>query len=112
MDQNDRDFVAAALAAWGFPVITAMTAAEAIAALRDRPLQAAFVDRATLAADLAGFRALRTVQPGTPLVLMSMGTDEGDVEQFGREQARAVLAPPFQLRAIRSAVQAVIKECV
>jgi hypothetical protein len=41
---------------------------------------------------------------------MSMSADDGDVERFGREQARAVLAPPFQLRAIRSAVRAVSKE--
>jgi hypothetical protein len=47
-----------------------------------------------------------------PLVLMSMAADEGDVERFGREQARAVLAPPYHLRAIRSAVHAVSKECV
>ncbi len=32
--------------------------------------------------------------------------------RFGREHASAVLSPPFQLRAIRSAVRAIVKECV
>ena len=37
---------------------------------------------------------------GVPLVLVSMAAEDGDVERFGREQASAVLAPPFQLRAL------------
>jgi hypothetical protein len=45
-------------------------------------------------------------------VLVSMSADDGDVERFGREYASAVLSPPFQLRAIRSAVRAIAKECV
>ena len=58
-----------------------------------------------------GWRAAaRRARRRVPLVLMSMSADDGDVERFGREQARAVLAPPFQLRAIRSAVRAVSKE--
>jgi hypothetical protein len=47
-----------------------------------------------------------------PLILMSLAADESDVERFAREQASAVLVPPFQLRALRSAVRAVSKECV
>jgi hypothetical protein len=50
--------------------------------------------------------------PGVPLVLVSMSAEDGEVERFGREHASAVLVPPFQLRAIRSAILAVAKECV
>jgi len=49
---------------------------------------------------------------GAPLVLISMSADEGELETFGRDHASAVLAPPFQLRAIRAAVRAIAKECV
>jgi two-component system, NtrC family, sensor kinase len=109
-EQGERDFVSAALAGWGCEVIPAASSSEAIAICRDRQLQCAFVDRGVLAADLQGWRTLRAESGAVPLVLMSMSADEGDVERFGREQARAVLAPPFQLRAIRSAVRAVSKE--
>jgi two-component system NtrC family sensor kinase len=109
-EQGERDFVSAALAGWGCEVITVASSSEAIAICRDRPLQCVFVDRGVLAADLQGWRTLRGEPRTVPLVLMSISADEGDVERFGREQARAVLAPPFQLRAIRSAVRAISKE--
>jgi two-component system, NtrC family, sensor kinase len=111
-EQGDRDFVSAALAGWGCNVLPAASSADAIAICRKGLLQSAFVDRGVIAADLPGWRAVRAETPGVPLVLMSMSADDGDVERFGREQASAVLAPPFQLRAIRSAVRAVSKEYV
>jgi hypothetical protein len=41
---------------------------------------------------------------------MSMIADDGDIDRFARDEASALLAPPFQLRALRSAVGAVVKE--
>ena len=41
---------------------------------------------------------------------MSMATEDGEVERFGSEQASAVLAPPYQLRALRAALTALIQE--
>jgi CheY-like chemotaxis protein len=111
-DQGERDYIAAGLGGWGWEVVTASSSADALAICRDTPLIAAFIDRSLIAADLAGWRAARPASHGIPLVLISMSADDGDVERFGREQATAVLAPPFQLRAIRSAVRAVSKECV
>jgi CheY-like chemotaxis protein len=111
-EQGERDYIAAALAGWGCEVITAGSSADALAACRDRSLQAAFIDRGVIAADLTGWRAARLDEPSLPLILVSVSADEGEVERFGREQASAVLAPPFQLRAIRSAVRAVSEECV
>ena len=111
-EQGERDFVAAALAGWGCQVVTAGSSADALALCRRGPMQAAFVDRGVIAADLGGWRAALTDVPGLPLVLMSVSADDGEVERFGREQACAALAPPFQLQAIRSAVRAVSKECV
>jgi len=109
-EQGERDFVCAALSGWGCEAVPAASSAEAIAICRAGSLQSAFVDRGIIAADLSGWRALRGEAAPVPLVLMSMSADDGDVERFGRDQARAVIAPPFQLRAIRAAVHAVSKE--
>jgi two-component system NtrC family sensor kinase len=111
-EQTERDYLAAALGGWGCRVATAASSADALALCRRKPLRAAFVDRAVIAADLPGWYAVRGEVPGVPLVLVSMSAEEGDVERFGREHASAILAPPFQLRAIRSAIRAVAKECV
>jgi two-component system NtrC family sensor kinase len=110
-DQGERDYIAAALGGWGCAVVTAGSSVDALAICRS-PLQSVFVDRGVIAADLPGWRAVRALTPAIPLILMSMSADDGEVERFGREQACAVLAPPFQLRAIRSAVRAISKEYV
>jgi len=89
--------------------VTAASSTEALDACRRRHLQAAFVDRGIVAADLPSWRVTCS-KPGLPLVLMS--ADDGEFESFGRDHASAVLAPPFQLRAIRSAFRAIAKECV
>jgi two-component system NtrC family sensor kinase len=111
-EQSERDYIAAAIGGWGCRVVTATSSADALALCRRMPLRAAFVDRAVIATDLPAWRLVRAETPGVPLVLVSMSAEEGDVERFGREHASAVLAPPFQLRAIRSAIRAVAKECV
>ncbi len=111
-EQGERDYIVAALGGWGCDVVTAASSADALAICRDTPLNAAFVDRSLIAADLGAWRAARKATCGIRLVLISISADDGEVERFGREQATAVLAPPFQLRAIRAAVRAVSKECV
>jgi CheY-like chemotaxis protein len=111
-EQGERDFISAALAGWGCEVVTAGSSADALAMCRSRTLNGAFIDRSIIASDLAGWRAARVEVPGLPLILVSMSADDGEVERFGREAAGAVLAPPFQLRAIRAAVRTVSKECV
>jgi two-component system NtrC family sensor kinase len=115
-EQGDREFVIAALAGWGFKPIGASTVDQAIDCYRRGDLQAALVDRALIAVDVGAWRAARAADPRrVPLVLTSM-TPEADrdreVGRFSREEASAVLAPPFELRALRSALRAVSKECV
>jgi CheY-like chemotaxis protein len=110
-DQGERDYLAAALNGWGTRIITAATSCEAIDIYSHRPLLAAFVERGVVAADLTAWQTA-CEERGIPLVLVSMSADDGDVERFGREYAGAVLSPPFQLRAIRSAIRAITKECV
>jgi two-component system NtrC family sensor kinase len=111
-EQGERDFIATVLSGWGCEVLTAASSTDALAMCRTRAPHAAFVDRGIIAADLGGWREARADGAQIPLILISTFADDGDVERFGREQASAVLAPPFQLRAIRSAVRAVSKECV
>jgi two-component system NtrC family sensor kinase len=111
-DTGQRDYLAAALGGWGYGVVTAGTSGEAAAACARQPFQCVFVDRALVAADLAAWRGIRQAGPACPLVLISIGADEGDADRFGRESASAVLAPPFQLRTLWAAVRAVSKECV
>jgi hypothetical protein len=45
-------------------------------------------------------------------VLLSRTADDGVIDRFGREQARAILTPPFQLRALRAVIRSVAKEYV
>ncbi len=112
-DQGERDFVAAALSGWGLAVVSVASSGEALAVCRARPLQAVLLDRGILAADLPAWRDARAAEAATvPLILLSLATEDGDVERFGREEASAVLAPPLQLRALRAAVRAVSRECV
>ena len=110
-DQGERDYLAAALNGWGSRIITAAASREALEIYTRRRLHAAFVERGVVAADLPGWQAA-CEELGIPLVLVSMSADDGDVDRFGREYASAVLSPPFQLRAIRSAVRAIAKELV
>ena len=111
-EQGERDYVAAALGAWGYNVVTAGTAAEALQAIRQRSPSIVFVDRTLLGADLPGWRAALSERPALAIVLVSLSSADGDVDRFGRERAGAVLSPPFQLRGIRSAVKAASKEYV
>jgi len=111
-EQGERDYLAAALAGWGYSVVTAGSSADALQAVRQRIPSLAFIDRSILGADLTAWRAAFAERPALALVLVSFSSEDGEVDRFGRERARAVLAPPLQLRAIRSAVKAVSKEFV
>ncbi len=109
LDHGERDFIAAALAAWGFTVVASDRPAEALDHYRRGQVQAALVDRGILATDLEAWRKARAAgAPRAPLVVMSTAADDGDVERFGQEQADAVLAPPFQLRSLRAALTALL----
>ncbi|HET7617955.1 MAG TPA: ATP-binding protein [Vicinamibacterales bacterium] len=112
-EEAERDHVAAMLGGWGWQVVTADTAHAAIERYRSGRLEAAFVGRAVLAADLPAWRAACQAEDGIPLVIMATSAqDEDDVARFARSAAAAVLAPPFDLRSLRSAMRAISRECV
>jgi signal transduction histidine kinase/CheY-like chemotaxis protein len=112
-DQGDRDFIAAALVAWGHAVCSTADPRQALARYREGGLRAVLVDRGVIAADLAAWSAARRGDPPRiPLVLLSRAADEGEIDRFGRQQASAILTPPFQLRALRAVIRAVAEEYV
>jgi two-component system NtrC family sensor kinase len=111
--QGDREFLVSALNAWGYRAIGAASAVHALERHRRGGLEAVLVDRALLSADLEGWRAVRAGnRERPPLVLLSATTQEGEIERFARAWASAVLVPPVQLRALRSVMRALAKECV
>jgi CheY-like chemotaxis protein len=109
LDHGDRDYVAAALAAWGYDVASTDRGVDALTRYRRGDLRAALVDRSILASDLEAWRKARAAEARkVPLVVMSMAADDGEVERFGHEHASAVLSPPFQLRSLRAAMTALL----
>ena len=113
LDQGERDYLASVLTGWGHAVVVAASATDALAHCRRGPLQAMLVDARVIAADLPGWQAVRVASAHVaPLVLLSASSEDLDVDRFGREHASAILAPPYQLQAVRSAIRAVAGECV
>jgi two-component system NtrC family sensor kinase len=112
-DQSEREFIMAALSGWGHRVIGASTVAEAMDRYRRGRLQTILLDRMLLASSVGEWRALRRANGArVPLILLTTTPSEEIVEQFGRDEASAVVVPPLELRALRAAVRAVSKECV
>ncbi len=110
-DQGERDFLAAALGAWGYRVAAVARTDEALARYKRGGLHAVFLDRALLSANVAAWSAARADDMrNIPIVLLAAAGSEEAIERFGRERASAVLAPPFQLRLLKSAVREIEKQ--
>lgn len=110
-DGGDYQMVPTALESWGQRVITVHSSAAARAEYASTRFGTLFVEGRFLRDDLVEWRAARGADGArTPLVLMGLG-DDAEVERFGHAEASALLALPFELRALRSAVRAA-QECV
>jgi two-component system, NtrC family, sensor kinase len=113
-EQNEREFITAALRGWGYQPLAAATLQEALDLHRRPTLQIAVIDRAMLAFDLDTWRARRVADErrALPMILTSMAPDDPGIEQFG-QSAVAVLTAPLALEALNAAVEASLtKECV
>lgn len=112
-DQGEREFILSAFSGWGHRVAGAATLAEALDRYRRGSLQAVLLERTLLSGSVGEWRAIRRRHGvRVPLILLTTTPPDEIVEQFGRDEASAVLVPPLELRALRAAVRAVSKECV
>jgi two-component system NtrC family sensor kinase len=109
-DQGERELVAAALSGWGYGVVSAGCAREALVSCGRHQLDALLIDRGVLGGDLEGWRAARAdAARRVPLIVMGMSSDNSELDRFGRDEATAVLTPPFQLRSLSAALRAVLE---
>jgi hypothetical protein len=79
----------------------------ALARSRAGNLAAIFVDGGIVAGDVEAWRELCERGRGVPLVLTTAAA-QGDVAEFGRKHAVALLAPPIELRTVQVALHAAI----
>jgi two-component system, NtrC family, sensor kinase len=114
-DEGERAYLVAMLHGWGYESRTASDHAEGLEQYRAASrVHAVIVDRALLAADLPAWRAARAARPDPALILASASSDDTEVDRFGREEAVAVVAPPFPMRAVHAAIRSITitRECV
>jgi two-component system, NtrC family, sensor kinase len=112
-DQSEREFMAAALAAWGYRVTTVASTDEALEAYVRPSVQMAIVDSTLVASDVEMWRRVRRDDDrDVTMILTSLAPDDRALELFGKEEASAALVPPVELRALHTAIRAGLKECV
>ena len=108
---GDYQAVATALEAWGTHVVLVHSSSAALREYTAKTFSRVFVEGGLVSEDVDAWRTARARDvTRTPLVLMGL-VDAAHLGGFGREEAIAVLAPPFELRALRSAARAT-QECV
>jgi two-component system, NtrC family, sensor kinase len=109
-EQNEREFIAAALRGWGYHPLSAATLQEALD-LHLRPtLQLAVIDHTLLAADLDAWRArwMSDLNRELPAIVTSTAGEDPAVDQFVRNTAAAVVTAPLALDALNAAVQSTV----
>lgn len=107
-DQSEREFCAAALRTWGYRVAVVDRPDEALARFRCGNLHAAVVGWGLISPNRTDWSsALLERGSLSPLVLLTIPGADDQIERFGREHACSVLAPPFQLRALWSAMRTI-----
>jgi DNA-binding response OmpR family regulator len=65
-----------------------------------------------MAADMTAWRSVRSTDAERMAIVLMTSTDDDERSRGLRQEAQAVLTPPFDLRALRAALRAVAKECV
>jgi two-component system NtrC family sensor kinase len=111
-DPADRDYISAALAGWGLTVETFAQPAASLARVRRGDVGVVVIVRAFVDGDAAAWSAALSSAAERPslVLLVRPQADEHAVDTGWK--ADAVLAPPFELRAVREVLRAVCRECV
>ena len=108
-DQAERDYIVSVMSSWGMRVMVAESAHATRAQMVSGGIEYAFVDANFVAADPGAWAAAVSSAPDAAIALL-LGA-EGNEVPVG-VAAGAVVAPPFELRALRAALRGLSKECV
>ena len=98
-DSTERDYVAAALSAWGHTVVASESASEARARLEAGGIDVALIDDALIAAEPGAWRATLDARTAPVILMTEAALPDG-------------LAPPYELSALRVALRGVSREYV
>jgi two-component system NtrC family sensor kinase len=100
-----REFLAAVFMGWGFTVRPAPNQKEALESLAEDEVGLALLDRTVVEPDPGRWQAAWSSRK-RPSALIAIGASsaERDAVPFFRDEARVVLAPPYDLHQIRRAV--------
>ena len=102
-----REFIAAALAGWGFPVTATRSARETFDRLDAEPVRLVVVDRSVVESDLGRWEEIFSGRDGyRRLVAISSGGATDPVETFFKAEARRTVESPPDLCQLRQAVLA------
>ena len=108
-DQTERDYIASVMSSWGMRVVTADGAAATWALMVPGGCEYAFVDATFAAADPESWAAAADRAAAAGIALLT-GSEGAEVPGGGA--AHAIVAPPFELRALRATLRGLSKECV
>lgn len=113
-DSVVRDYFSAVFLAWGYPVRPAANLREALESLAEDNVRLALVDRTVVEPDPAKWIDAwerRARRPGAGAVLIAIAPASGDDEtlRFLRQEARVVLAPPYDLYQLRRTLVAAVE---
>ncbi len=112
-DPHAGDFVAAVATGWGHRVAQTSSARVAFDRLARESVDAMIVDRGTLAQDPDGWqRVLGRRESGPRLIALSLNGEMDEIGRLARQQAVAVVDPPFRLVTLRRALRALARELV
>jgi two-component system NtrC family sensor kinase len=112
-DAVSRDFIGAALGGWGFPVRLAPNTRESFESLAEDELGLAIIDRTVVDADPQQWReAWALVRQRVRMVAIATGPADDEAMRFLREAAAVTLTPPYDLCALRRALQATLGDAL
>jgi CheY-like chemotaxis protein len=111
-DPVDREYISAALAGWGLGVEAFDQPAAALARLRRGNAGVVFVERAFVDGDGGAWSAALAASPQRPSLVLLVRPQSDEQNTNAEWKPDAVLAPPFELRAVRDVLRAVSRECV
>ncbi|HEY3885562.1 MAG TPA: ATP-binding protein, partial [Vicinamibacterales bacterium] len=109
-EPTERDYVAAALTGWGYPVAAAESAADARAKLRAGGIGVALIDRTLVASEPDEWKSA-VAAGGAEVVLMADAEDVAGPWSAG-DHMRGIVRAPFELAALQGALRGISQEMV